>query len=223
MIELGLDPVEMDLDLGVKAARERLFLPVGRRVAGIAVDQRRQGRRVDAARKKRGWLGRRQVNAVRDVAMAVGEVIFAIDDDRAVDDLTQQQGRSAPAAVGDDQVGAQARLGTHRVVNGPALLEVVSVNLGPGNAVARAMLGRQGHLVQLERLEHLARRGRAARKTLHQEAAPPAVALGQLEAKPAELGGESVVDEQDVHGLSLLAATSAVNRSASRGRQTSWE
>ncbi len=111
--------------------------------------------------------------------------------------------------MSDDQVGAQARLGPDRVVDRPALLEVVPVNLGPGNAVARAMLGRQRHLVQLERLEHLGRRGRAARKALHQEAAPPAVAPGQLEAEPAELGGESVVDEQDVHGRSPLAATRA--------------
>ena len=111
VIELGLDPVEMNLDLGVKAPRERLLLPVGRRVAGIAIDQGRQGRRVDAPRKERGGLGRRQVDPIRDVAMAVGEVIFAIDDDRAVDDLAQQQGRSASAAVSDDQVGAQARPG----------------------------------------------------------------------------------------------------------------
>jgi hypothetical protein len=42
-MKIGLDPVEMHLDLVVKAAREQFFLPICRRVAGIAVDQRCQG------------------------------------------------------------------------------------------------------------------------------------------------------------------------------------
>ena len=46
----------------------------------------------------------------------------------------------------------------------------------------------------------------------------------QLQAKPAELGGERVVDEEHVHGRQPLRreAASIENRSASRGRQTSW-
>ena len=154
--------------------------------------------------------------------MAVREVILAIDDDRAVDDLAQQQGRSAPAAVRDDQVGAQARPGAHRVVHRPALLELVSVRSAATGCHHSSDARPPGAPGAARASRASRRRGRTARKTLHQEAAPPAVAPGQLQAEPAELGGERVVDEKNVHDLSRWAATSAVNRSASRGRQTSW-
>src|SRR5262249_1690844 len=103
-----------------------------------------------------------------------------------------------------------------------ALLEVVRVDLGPGDAFVRAMLGCQGHLVQFERLEHLGSRRRAARQALYQEAAPPAAAPLELEAKAAELGGDRVVDEEKVHSFLPPAETSAENCSASRGKHTSW-
>jgi hypothetical protein len=47
------------------------------------------------------------------------------------------------------------------------------------------------------------------------------MAPAQFQTEPAELGGERVVDEENVHARSPLAATKAVKRSASRGRQTS--
>src|SRR5262249_54195037 len=121
--------------------------------------------------------------------MAVREIIFAVIDDRAVKYIAEGQGRRAAAAVGDHQVGAKLRLGPDRIIDRAALLEVLPVNPGPGDAVTGSMLGRKRHLVQFECLEHLRRRGRAAREALDEEAAPPAVAPGQLEAEPAELGG----------------------------------
>ena len=98
----------------------------------------------------------------------------------------------------------------------------MAVDLGPGYAVARSMLGRLGDKPNLECLEHLGSRRRAARETLHQEAALPAACLGQLKCQPPELGGERVVDEQNVHHHPPLAAATEENSSASLGRHTSW-
>ena len=72
------------------------------------------------------------------------------------------------------------------------------------------MLGRHRHLVQLDGLQHLGRRGRAAREALDQEAGTSSRAAGQLLAEPAELRGEGVVDEEDVHGRLPPAAASAL-------------
>ena len=92
-VKLGVDPIKEDVDLGLKSRGERLLLPLGRRVAGIAVDQRHERGSVDTAWKERRRLGGRQVDAIGDVAMAVREVVFAIDDDRAIDDLAHEQRR----------------------------------------------------------------------------------------------------------------------------------
>ena len=95
--------------------------------------------------------------------MAGPEIIFAIIDDRAIEHVAEEKGGSPAAAVGDDQVGAELRLGLDRVVDRSALLEVLTVDLGPGDSVAGFMLGRHRHLMQLEGPEHLGRRSRAAR------------------------------------------------------------
>ncbi len=79
-----------------------------------------------------------------------------------------------------------------------------------------------GIRMQLDGLQHLRRRRRAAREALHQEATLPAVPRGQLLPEPAELRGEGVVDEQDVHDRLPPASASPLNCSARRGRQASW-
>ena len=137
-VKLGVDAVEVDFDLGMEPRGKRLLLPVGRRIAGVAVDQGRQSRGIDTAGKKRRGLGRRQVDPVRDVAMTGREIIFAIDDDRAVEHLAQEQARRTAAAVGDDQVRPQVRHRLDRVVDRLALVEIMPVDLRPGNAFARS-------------------------------------------------------------------------------------
>src|SRR5271157_6346001 len=47
-VKLGVDTVEVNLDLGMKPRGKRLLLPVRGRVAGVAIDQRGQRRGVDA-------------------------------------------------------------------------------------------------------------------------------------------------------------------------------
>ncbi len=121
-----------------------------------------------------------------------------------------------------DQVGSQFGLRAHRIVHRAALLEIMPENLRPGHAIARAMLGRQRNLVDLEHREHLDRRRRTARKTLNQELAPPASALRELEPQPSKLRGECIMDKENVHDIFPADATSVLNRSASCGRQTSW-
>ena len=199
-VELGVDAVEVDVDLGVKPRRKRLLLPVRGRVTGVAIDQAGQRGRVDTSGKERGRLGRRQVNPVRDVAMAGREIIFAIIDHRAIEHVLEEKRGRASSAVSDHQVGTEGGHVRDGLEHRLALLQEHPENLGPGNPLARAMLGRQGKLKDLERLEHLGRGRGAARETLDQVAAPPAVPLGQLQAEPAKLGGEGVVDEEDVHG-----------------------
>ena len=108
----------------------------------IAVDQRCQRRGVDRAGEKRRGLGRRQIDTVRNVAMAPRKVVFTVNDDRALDDFAQEQTRRASAPVGDDQVRAQVRHRPDRVVDRLALVEIVAENLRPGNAVARSMLNK---------------------------------------------------------------------------------
>ena len=90
-VKLRVDAVEVHFNLGMKSWRKRLLLPLGRRVSGVAIDQRRQSRGVDRAREKRRGLGRRQVDPVRDVAVAPGEIVFAVDDDRAVEHFAEEQ------------------------------------------------------------------------------------------------------------------------------------
>ena len=59
-----------------------MSLPVRRRVAGVAGDQVDQRGGVDAAREERGRLGRRQIEAIGEVAVAGREVVFAVIDER---------------------------------------------------------------------------------------------------------------------------------------------
>ena len=149
VVKLGVDPVEVDLDLGLEPRGKRLLLPVRRRVAGVAIDQRGQGRGVDAPREERGGLGRRQVDPVRDVAMAGREVVFAIDDDRAVDQSRRNKRRRTAAAVGDDQVGAgRAWTGRRRGPLGTG--RDTARRSAARGCLARSVLGGQRHLVQLE-------------------------------------------------------------------------
>src|SRR5262249_52978196 len=147
--------------------------------------------------------------------------IFTIVDEWANEGIVEEEcGRSA-AAMGDDEIGAELGLLQYSLVDRPALFEVVRVDLRPGDALAGAMLGRDRHLVQVES-QHLRCRRGATREALYQEAALPTMAPDQLEAEPAELGGERVVDEKDVHDRRPPPATRSEKISASWGRQTSW-
>ncbi len=155
--------------------------------------------------------------------MTGGEIVLTVVDDGAVEQIFQEQRRCAAAAVRDYQVGFQVGTGAQGIEDTLTLIQIHPEDLGPGHPFLRAVLGRQGKLVEVELLEHLGRGRRTARKALNQEAALPAMAPFQLEAKPAELGREGVVEEEHVHGRYHLpwAAASVANRSASIGMQTS--
>ena len=49
--------------------------------------------------------------------MTVREIIFTIIDDWAIEELAEEQGGRAAAAVSDDQLGAELGLGLDRVVD----------------------------------------------------------------------------------------------------------
>src|SRR5262249_59050091 len=99
----------------------------------------------------------------------------------------------------------------------------MAVDLRPGNAVACPMLGRFGHLVDLELFEHLGRRSRAAREALHKETTAPVSLTRKLKRDAPKLRGEGIVDEEDVHRHPPPAEASETNSCASFGRQTSCE
>lgn len=104
-----------------------------------------------------------------------------------------------------------------------AFFQIMPVDLGPGDAFVRSMLGGQRNPMNLQRFEHFGSRRRAARKALDEKATVPAVSLRKLETQPAELGRKGVMDEKNVHRRYSLPLTSNENFSASRGRHTSWE
>ena len=116
------------------------------------------------------------------------EIVFAVVDDRAVEQVFQEQRRCAAAAVGDNQVGFQVGSRAQGIEDALALLEIHPIDLGPGNAFLRPVLGRQRKLVQLELLEHLGRGRGTAREALDQEAALPAMYLFSTRGRAGRTG-----------------------------------
>ncbi len=196
-IQLRIESVEVDFDARAEALGEGLPLPVGRRVAGGDINEIEQRGGVDAARIERGEPDGRQIGAIGEVPAAQTEVIFAVADKGTGIRLLEKQRRSQPH-VSDYQVGPKLRPGQGGVADAGTQAEVIAQRLRPRAG------GRDGgvarHADQGKPFQHLARRRRTAGQVLYEESAAPAVAPGQFQREPAELGGEGLVNEEEVHG-----------------------
>ena len=130
--DVGLDAVEDDLDLLGVGRRQRAPLPGGRAVAGVAVLQVEQQRGVAAVGPEHRLLLGRELRAEVHVAAAGPVEVFEVIDDRAVEQLAQEERRAEPA-VADDEVRGRLQLLAAGLVDavgvGHCVLE------GPGEVV----------------------------------------------------------------------------------------
>ncbi len=202
-IKLVVNSIKMHFDLVMEALRERRLLPVRCRITRIGIDESHQHRRVDTTRKMWRGLGGGKVDPVRNIAMVEGKVIFAVIDNRAIDNVAKQRRRPTSSAMGDDQVGLQVGSSTNRLVGSLAEFEIFGIDLRPGCRVTLAIFFGKRIALHVEALKHLGRRRRARRDRLDQEVAIPAVSAVQFECDVAELGGKCVVEKEDSQRFNL--------------------
>lgn len=192
---LGVDALMGDGDLAVELARIGRALPLGRREAEVAFGERQQLARVlgpEIGQAVDPELGEFRVEM--DVLALLPVKVFAVDDQSGPRKLRAQRQRLAPAAMGHDHVGDEARSfeGVERVEHllGPARLGIEPAREGMDRGVPDIleMVALQPHATDA------ARRLRADR-------GDPVRGIGDEGLREvAELGREVRMDEQDVHG-----------------------
>src|SRR5581483_5751455 len=151
--------VKMHFDFVLEMLREGLALPVSRGVAPGEGGEVNQRRRIDAARIELGWFRRGKIDPVGDVPPALGEIVLAVIDDGAREQLRQKQSRTQPV-MPHDEIGTQIRPGANGLEYSLAQLQMTPKSLRPGRQALFAELLRQRQTLDLQSLEHFHRRSR---------------------------------------------------------------
>ena len=199
--QIGLDPIKDDVDLPPVRRREELLLKMRRAIAALAGLEVEQEHRVPRPCSQEVQLRRRKLGPevhVRPMRMIIKlEVI----DDRHARIKFGQVDRRAETAMTHDQVRAQVFASFARLKNTVRMPD--RILKGPA-AIVRRLTRTTGR-----RVFNLFDPVDSSAGSLRDEAARPPSRPDQMSGDVPELGGEVLVDEQDVHESSQKSRRSA--------------